>query len=61
MLVILGVLVAGIFDSSLRCAAFGMTGGGSAWDDKGEALGMAVLEALDSCHCFRRGDVLSQE
>ena len=24
-------------------------------------LGMAVFEALDSCPCFRRGDVLSHE
>ena len=54
MLVVLGMWCAGIFDSSLRCAAFGMTEGGSAWDDKREALGMAVLEALDSC--FRRND-----
>ena len=38
-----------------------MTLGGGAWDDKGEALGMAVLETLDSCPCFRWGDFLSQE
>ena len=33
-------------------------------DDKGDCcgvFGVVVLEALDSCPCFRRGDVFSQE
>ncbi len=37
--VILGVLVAGIFDSSLRCAAFGMTEeGAGARNDRGRGV-----------------------
>ena len=35
MLAISGVLVAGILDSSLRCAAFGMTGGGGVLNYEG--------------------------
>ena len=43
--------------------ALGMTGRGVWGDGEGccGVLGMVVLEALDSCPCFYRGDFLSQE